>query len=445
VDLVRIQRFGPRRFWIVTAQTLMTLMLLTVMWIQPAANLKLLTMLIMIHNVFAAMQDIAIDALAVQVLPEHERGTASGFMFGASYLGQAVGGSGAIFVAGKFGFAAAIPFVCATIVAILLLVSIRLHEPPLPGEAPGNEPNTRRSFAALLGVLGRRIAKYLLDVVRGFSLSGRGPAAGVVFALLPPGAVALGLALGSTMQVDLGMDENQIARLTLATTVLSAIGCVVGGWISDRLGHRRMLALWVASTTVPALWLASRFTSAEGMTGVTLQAFTIASCAYAVAGGLIYGTSTAVFMGLTSPVVAATQFSAYMALMNFVYSYSATWQGSFAEHAGYAATLRRDAALAFVALLVLPLLTPASRELLTGRIAARRLQTFAAAFTVIAIAAFGLRVASFARGWGIGDAQWLGIAAAGALIAAGFLLAARYEAAKEKRQLATLRVEGAQA
>ena len=39
---------------------------------------------------------MAIDALAVRVLPENERGIANGFMFGASYLGQAVGGSGAL-------------------------------------------------------------------------------------------------------------------------------------------------------------------------------------------------------------------------------------------------------------------------------------------------------------------------------------------------------------
>ncbi len=445
VDLVRIQRFGPRRFWIVTAQILMTAVLLAVMWIQPAANLKLLTLLIMIHNVFAAMQDIAIDALAVQVLPEHERGTANGFMFGASYLGQAIGGSGAIFVAGRFGFAAAVPFVCATILMILLLVSIRLHEPPLPGETSSAGVAAGRSAIALLRKVGHRLGKYLLDLVRGLSLSGRGPAAGVVFALLPPGAVALGLALGSTMQVDLGMSENQIARLNLLTTVLAATGCVVGGWLSDRVGHRRMLALWVALTTVPALWLASHFTSTEGMDGVTLQTFTFAQCAYSLAGGLIYGTSTAVFMGLTSPIVAATQFSGYMAMMNFVYSYSATWQGSFAENHGYAATLRRDAALAFVALLVLPLMKPASRDLLTGRTAARRLTQFAAAFVLIAIAAFGVRVSGRASEWGIGVGRCVAIAVAAVVVAAGFLLAARYEARKEKRGLAGLRVGEARA
>jgi MFS family permease len=242
----------------------------------------------------------------------------------------------------------------------------------------------------------RRIAKYLLDLVRGFFLSGPGPVTGVVYALMPPGAVALGLALGSTMQVDLGMSADQIAKINLAQTISSAAGCVVGGWVSDRLGHRKMLGVWVALTTLPTLWLASRFTGAEGMAGVTLKIYAVASISYSFVGGLIFGTSTAVYMGLTSPIVAATQFSGYMALINFVYAYSSAWQGAFAEAAGYARTLRIDAMLAVVPLLLLPFLRPASREVLTGDRAAGRLTRFAAVFLLLSPA-----VASFRTDWGL--------------------------------------------
>ena len=37
---------------------------------------------------FGATQDIAIDALAVNTLPENERATANGFMFAGAYVGQ---------------------------------------------------------------------------------------------------------------------------------------------------------------------------------------------------------------------------------------------------------------------------------------------------------------------------------------------------------------------
>jgi len=73
---------------------------------------------------------------------------------------------------------------------------------------------------------------------------------------------------------------------------------------------------------------------------------------------LVQGTSTAVFMGLTSPAVAATQFTGYMALHNFVYSYSSLWQGKYADLHGYAKVLFMDGWIAFIPLLLLPFLKP---------------------------------------------------------------------------------------
>jgi PAT family beta-lactamase induction signal transducer AmpG len=397
VDLVRIERFGARRAWIVGAQAMMAVTLGVVVAVDPAADLRLLTLLMIVHNLFSATQDIAIDALAVQVLPEHERGTANGFMFGSSYLGQAIGGSGAIWLAGKLGFQATFPFVCGLILLILVLVSMRIREPRIAAGAAELALGTAaaaRGAAAVVAAVARRLAKYMLDLVRGFFLAGSGPVLGVVYGLLPPGALALGLALGSTMQVDLGMDEDRIARLNLFTTVASALGCVAGGWVSDRLGHRKSLAAWTVLTTLPTFWLAGKFTGVEGMAGVTLATYTVGSLLYAFTAGLIYGTSVAVFMGLTSPIVAATQFSGYMALHNFVYSYSSAWQGSYAEAFGYARTLRLDAWLALVPILTFPFLRPANREILRGRAAAVRLGKFAALFVFAAPVC-----ASFAGDW----------------------------------------------
>ena len=52
-----------------------------------------LVWIIAIHNVFASLQDVSVDALAVDLLPEKERGKANGFMRAASYLGSIIGGS----------------------------------------------------------------------------------------------------------------------------------------------------------------------------------------------------------------------------------------------------------------------------------------------------------------------------------------------------------------
>jgi len=359
VDLVRVHRFGHRRFWIMLAQILMILTLGMIMFFDVSKNLALLTLLIAIHNVFAATQDVAIDALAIEVLPVRERGIANGFMFGSSYLGQAIGGSGALFVAAKYGWPATFPFVCATLALILAFVVFLLREPAkaVAVEAARAAGSTAGFFAVFLG----RLRDFIREIRLGFFKSGPGPLVGVVLALMPVGAIALGLALGSTMQVDLGMTEDQIAKLTLWTTVAAALGCVAGGWIADKIGHRLSLAIWVALTTVPTILLSRQFTG-PGMEGVTLREFWNWMVIYSFAAGLTNASSIAVYMGLTSPKVAGTQFTGYMALKNLVYTYSSNWQGRMAEARGYPTPLRLDCLIAFIPLLLYPWLRPSTRS-----------------------------------------------------------------------------------
>jgi hypothetical protein len=79
-----------------------------------------------------------------------------------------------------------------------------------------------------------------------------------------------------------------------------------------------------------------------------------ATLAYAVFQGLMYGVGTAIFMDVTSPRVAATQFTGYMALCNLVYSYTSFWQGHSMQRWGYPATLVLDATFGLVSLGLLP-------------------------------------------------------------------------------------------
>ena len=73
VDVLSSDRFGRRRMWIVLAQVMMVVSLLAAMPVNFSAEIKLFTFLILIHNVFGATQDVAIDALAVNSLTDKER------------------------------------------------------------------------------------------------------------------------------------------------------------------------------------------------------------------------------------------------------------------------------------------------------------------------------------------------------------------------------------
>jgi PAT family beta-lactamase induction signal transducer AmpG len=365
VDVFSSDRFGRRRLWIVLAQTAMVASLMATLPVHFSTEIKLFTALIIIHNIFGATQDVAIDALAVNVLREDERGLANGLMFGGAYLGQAIGGSGVLFLAPHIGFSNTYWFVAAWILSVTLLVALPMREPKGPPRPQGQ--------GRPLEVAGREIASFVVDSFKAFTGS-RAALVGVLFALSPAGAYALGLALQSNLAVELGLDDAHVATLNLWATIISALGCVAGGWLSDRFGRRRMLALYLAATAIPTLILAAAMQRAGWIMPIDPKAiarpvpsaelvavFWAMTILYSVPQGLMYGTRTALFMDITTPRVAATQFTAYMAMLNLVIAYSARWQGWAVERWGYPKTLVVDSVLGVVCIALIPLMGRASQ------------------------------------------------------------------------------------
>jgi len=371
VDVFSSDRFGRRRTWIFFMQLGMCATLLIAMGVDFVHQLALFTGIIFLHNAFGATQDVAIDALAVSVLPEDERGSANGFMFAGASIGQTIGGSGVLFLTAVMPFASTYIFVVLAIFAITAFVVLPLREKAM---------SVAEAQARKASSVGRELKRFVRDAWTAFTGS-RAALVGVFAALLPAGAYALSLALQSNLAVELGLDDNEIAQLNLICTVIYAPFCILGGWVSDRFGRRSSLALFAFLTIVPTLWLAYVMWQAGWIMPVdiktpnrphpsTVLVFTFwAACiVYNIFQGLYYGIRTALYMDITNPAVAATQFTAYMALLNLCISYTAWWQGHVVEWLGYPLTLVLDCAFGMSALLLLPLMrprraaTPASEE-----------------------------------------------------------------------------------
>jgi MFS transporter, PAT family, beta-lactamase induction signal transducer AmpG len=100
-----------------------------------------------------------------------------------------------------------------------------------------------------------------------------------------------------------------------------------------------------------------------------ITAWWIGSMVYAVFYGLMYGVRSALYMDIAEPRIAATQFTASMALLNVVTMYSYWWQGRAiapAAEGGWGLTLPQallaDCAVGLLFLLVLPFLRPRRAE-----------------------------------------------------------------------------------
>ena len=122
IDMIKLHRLGGRKAWIVGCTVMMIVTLLVAATVDYKASFKLLLAMVVLHNVFAATQDVAIDSLAVSTLQPDERGRGNGFMFAGQYLGIALGGGGAVFVTGAFGFEAALAGVAGLLLCNLLFI-----------------------------------------------------------------------------------------------------------------------------------------------------------------------------------------------------------------------------------------------------------------------------------------------------------------------------------
>lgn len=364
IDVFSSDRFGRRRGWILITQVMMALTLLSTVLLDLPQQLGLFTIILLVHNTFGAMQDVAIDALACSTLQEDERGLANGMMFAGAMIGSMVGGSGVLYLSGVTGFQPTFFFVAACIFAVTVFVVLPMREAAGPARAV--------VVGSKLAQAGREMRTFAVDAFRSF-LGSPGAFGGLLFALLPAGAMCLGLALQSNLAVELGMNDDQVALLGVWSSILNAGFCVLGGYLSDRFGRRRTLAVYLALMSIPVFYLMNELSKygwvmpvpagAENRPQVPVALVTalwIATLAYSVAQGLMYGTRSAIMMDVTNPAVAATQFTAYMALMNLAISYSATWQGIAIEAWGYPTTMLVDGIFGLACILVIPWLKPSA-------------------------------------------------------------------------------------
>lgn len=390
VDVFASERLGRRRGWIIGTQILMAATLLSTVMLRLPEQLWLFTVILLVHNTFGAMQDVAIDALACGTLQEHERGTANGMMFAGASIGQLIGGSGVLFLMGYTGFQPTFFFVAGCILAVTVLVVLPMREDPGPARAA--------VIGSRMRAAGREMHDFAISAFRSF-LGTRGAFSGLMLALLPPGAMCLGLALQSNLAVELGLNNDQVAALGAWSMIVAALSMVAGGYLSDRFGRRRMLFIYIACMGLPVLYLMSMLSQYGWVMPVSpnapnrpevpaalVTALWIATLVYNVFNGLMYGTRSAICMDVTNPRVAATQFTAYMALMNLTISYSAAWQGIAIEAWGYPRTMLVDVLFGLACLAIIPFMARKTGESFADDAAPARARAVAGILGVMCLA-----------------------------------------------------------
>jgi PAT family beta-lactamase induction signal transducer AmpG len=348
IDLVKLHRFGGRKAWILLCTTMMIVTLIITALVDFQNDFDVLLAMVVLNNFFCATQDVAIDSLAVSTLKQDERAAGNGFMFAGQFFGIAMGGGGAIYVFGRWGFDATLMYISVALLINLLFILFFVSDPDVVRDAA-------RKGADVAGEIRQKLEAFLRELYTSVFQSGRGPVIGLFFAALPVGSMALNYAILGTIKVDIGLTQTQNAEISIYNTIAAGAGCLAGGWLAQRFGVRRMLAVFLAGTAVPTALLAMRI-EAVGLEQFPLRDFYAIIIAHGAVYGMTFGAHKAVFMGMTNPAVGATQFTAFMAMGNLAIVYSNLWQGYMAQWHGYATALYLDALFMLVPLVVIPFL-----------------------------------------------------------------------------------------
>ena len=96
---------GRRKHWIVFSQWASVLISAGLIFVvNPVAQLSVLSVIFFTHSIFASIQVASVDAMAITIAPETERGRLNAYMRGGFLIGSAIGAAGLSVILHAYGF-----------------------------------------------------------------------------------------------------------------------------------------------------------------------------------------------------------------------------------------------------------------------------------------------------------------------------------------------------
>lgn len=310
---------GRRRPWVLVAQLGFFITFALISGVSdPVKNLDHVIFIGFIVTIFMTLQDVAVDGLAIEIIPIEERARANGFMWGSKTLGIAAGASGGGVLLSIFGFG-------PTVLTVAILIGLITVFPLILRERQGERflPWTRGRASEVAirlqlhtwKTLGRGLLRALWTPVN-FKAIGAAFLFMFGLGLLQPLLPVLSVQ-------ELGWNHKEFSNLfALAGIIACIVGMFLSATILNRLGPIRTLVL------ITLLFMILEIGAGSAIhVWMTRTAFAIFVISFSIIKFCGIVAILAMFMNMCWKRVAATQFALFMAFANLGASAGAALAG----------------------------------------------------------------------------------------------------------------------
>ena len=274
--------WGRRRF-IFIGGMLSTITLFILAFIDPGIALIPFGILVFISWTGVGFLDVACDALAIEISEEQERGKINGAMYAGQSIGLTIGVIILPIIAMTLNYYTVF-LTAGFIILFIVVLPLCIKEARILKKRP-------KTISIILTEFKKK-STLLISML-------------VFLATISSGMLLLFIPL--FLDIELGLEIDQIGYITGVFTITLTIGSLIGGILADRWGRKEALYTLIGGSVL---------VTASLVFANTWQTFTLL---YAIIGflqGGYYVSYMAMSMDITNPKVGATQFSILMGLGN---------------------------------------------------------------------------------------------------------------------------------
>lgn len=312
-------RFGRKPF-IILGGTLTVSCMFLVSFVDPNASLLPFTLLIFLSHVGIGFIDVSADAWAIDVSTDKDRGKINGSMFAGQYSAWAIGAALFPYIGSQYGYHF-VYLINALLILLILLFPFVVKE-------------------IVKGKVKEKIASLIVKEFKTKTV--------LLVALFSPlvfmNEGIMSFIVPIYMRDGLGLSDVQIGFIAMVLPVFLAIGSLVGGVLTDKIGRKSALYLFIGFNIVCTASL------------IFADSWWKLSIIYGMIGFFMGGHSTvscALFMDVTNPRIGATQYGIFTGIANVGLNGAGMITGSLVVTLGFARTFLYAAWVFGPALLVL--------------------------------------------------------------------------------------------